>query len=196
MLRAFVGAVAAAVAMFVLGFLFYATPLQKLAVGSLDDMQAAAVQQSLAANLPATGTYFVPAADTPAQSTMYSQGPVATVHYNARGFAVSDPGVLIGGIVHMLFVAVLMAGGLFELSKHVRGFADRLKLFLIGVVAAAIFMRLGEPVWYHFDWAHAIYAFIADTISLALGGFIILKLLPRTAAVAEPGAASSAGPEV
>ena len=93
--RAAIGAVAAAVAMFILGFIFYATPLQKIAVASATDAQAAAVQQAMAANLPRTGTYFVPDAATAAQSTMYSQGPVATVHYNSGGFAVAAPDVMI-----------------------------------------------------------------------------------------------------
>ena len=45
--RAAIGAVAAAVAMFILGFIFYATPLQKIAVASATDAQAAATPSLL-----------------------------------------------------------------------------------------------------------------------------------------------------
>ena len=41
--RALIGGVAAAVAMFIIGFIFFATPLYKLGTGSLDNGQAAAV---------------------------------------------------------------------------------------------------------------------------------------------------------
>src|SRR3712207_9191599 len=89
--RAIIGAVAAAIAMFILGFIFFATPLTKLGTGTLDNARAAAVQQSLAANIPSTGTYYVPSADTPEQSTMYSRGPIATISYNTRGYSPADP---------------------------------------------------------------------------------------------------------
>ena len=54
--RMLIGSVAAAVAMFITGFIFFATPLSYLAYGSVDVTQQAAIQQSLAANLPASGT--------------------------------------------------------------------------------------------------------------------------------------------
>ncbi|HEV2748710.1 MAG TPA: hypothetical protein VGW34_15620 [Allosphingosinicella sp.] len=184
--RALIGAVAAAVAMFIIGFIFFATPLYKIGARTADDAQAAAVQQSLAANLPRTGTYFIPSADTPEQAGMYSRGPVATVHYNSSGFSHSDPGVMIGGFIHMLIVALLIAVGLYTLSRYLPSFAERAKLLILGVLGATIFMRLGEPIWYHHDWAHAIYLLVADSVSLIVAGLIILKLLPERLSRAVP----------
>ncbi|MDB5698446.1 MAG: hypothetical protein JWN69_1250 [Alphaproteobacteria bacterium] len=189
--RALVGAVAAAVAMFVIGFIFFATPLQKIATSSLDDAQAAAVQQSLAANLPGTGTFYVPGADTRAQSEMYSRGPVATVHYNIHGFAVASSSVMIAGFVHMLIVALLMAAALYLLSRHVVRFADQARIFGLFVVATVAYLRFGEPIWFHQAWQYAIYMFVAECVSLGVAGFVILKLLPRTAARAIPAGATS-----
>ena len=186
MTRALIGALAAAVAMFIIGFIFFATPLTAIGAGSLDNARAAAVQQSLAANLPATATYYVPSADTPEQTVMYGQGPIATIHYNVGGFSVADPAVMIGGFIHMLVVALLMAVGLFTVSRYVPSFAERVRLLVLGVLGAAAFMRLGEPIWYHHDWGHAIYMFIADSVSLIVAGLIILKLLPRSETRAAP----------
>lgn len=180
--RALIGGVAAAVAIFILGFIFYATPLYKLGTGTLDNAQAAAVQQAMASNIPETGTYFVPSGDTREQSEMYSRGPIATIHYNVRGFAPADPGAMIGGFIHMLVVALLIAVGLYTLAPYVPRFAERVKLLALGVLGATIFMRLGGPIWYHHDWGHAIYLFVADTITLMVAGLVILKLLPRTEA--------------
>lgn len=177
--RALVGGVVGAIAMFIIGFIFYATPLYKLGSGSLNNAQAAAVQQAMAANIPETGTYFVPSGDTPEQSVMYGRGPVATVHYNTGGFSMADPGVMVGGFIHMLVVSLLMAVGLSTLSLHIPGLGERVRILVLGVVGAALFMRLGDPIWFHQDWGHAIYLFIADCVALIVAGLVILKLLPR-----------------
>ena len=178
MIRALIGAVLGAVAMFVIGFVFFATPLYKLATSGLDDHQAATVQQAMAASMPATGTYFVPNPDTRAQAEMYSRGPIATVHYNMRGFSPVDPGSLVGGFIHMLIVTVLGALALFHLSRSIHSFSEQVRIAGLAIVAAAIFMRLGEPIWFHFDWTHAIYLFVADVVSLGVAALVILKLLP------------------
>jgi hypothetical protein len=177
--RALVGGVAAAVAMFIIGFIFFATPLYKLGSGSLDNAQAAAVQQAMAQNIPQSGTYFVPSGDTPEQAVMYGRGPVATIHYNTGGYSIADPASMIGGFLHMLVVCLLMAVGLYTLSLHIPSFGERVRLLVLGVVGAAVFMRLGDPIWYHQDWGHAIYLFIADCVALIVAGLVILKLLPR-----------------
>ena len=186
MTRALIGAVVAAIAMFIIGFIFFATPLMKLGSGSLDNAQAAAVQQAMAANMPSTGTYYVPSGDTPEQTVMYGRGPVATVHYNISGFSVADPAMMIGGFIHMLVVALLMAVGLFTVAQYVPGFGERVRLLVLAAVGAATFMRLGEPIWYHQDWSHAVYMFVADSVSLIVAGLIILKLLPRSPSAARP----------
>lgn len=184
--RALIGAVVAAVAMFIIGFIFFATPLDKLGAGTLDNSQAAAVQRAMASNLPKTGTYHVPSADTSEQTVMYGQGPIATIHYNTSGFSVADPGAMIGGFIHMLVVTLLMAVGLYTLSRYVPSFSERVRMLMLGTLGATIFMRLGEPIWFHHDWGHAIYLFVADTVSLGVAGLIILKLLPRTHMAAAP----------
>jgi hypothetical protein len=186
--RALVGGVVAAIAMFILGFIFYATPLYKLGSASLDNAKAAAVQQSLAQNIAKTGTYFVPSGDTPEQTVMYGQGPVATIHYNSGGFSIADPGVMIGGFLHMLVVSLLMAVGLYTLSLHVPGFGERVRLLVLGTIGAAVFMRLGEPLWFHQDWSNAVYLFVADSISLIVAGLVILKLLPKHGLATEAAA--------
>jgi len=191
MIRALTGALLGAVAMFIIGFILFATPLYKIATANLDDQQAAAVQQVMAANLPRTGTYLVPEPDTRAQAEMYSRGPVATVHYNMRGFAPSDPGVLVAGFVHMLIVSLLGTYALYLLSARITPLAEQVKIAGTAIVAAAIFMRLGEPIWYHYDWTRAIYLFIADVISLGVAALIILKLLARQAPAVEQAGASS-----
>jgi hypothetical protein len=189
--RALVGAVAAAIAMFILGFLFFATPLSAIGSRTVGDAPAAQVQAALAQNLPATGTYFVPSADTPAQTTLYGRGPVATIHYNSQGFAHGDAATMIGGFLHMLVVAFLMAAGLGILSRYVPAFGERVRLLVLGVLGAMIWVHLGRPIWFHHDWGFAIYSFVADSVSLVVAGIIILKLLPSPASAARDHAGTA-----
>lgn len=86
MFKLALGSFAAAVAMFITGFVFFATPLGMIAYTSADETQTAAVQAALAANLPKTGTYMVPDPSTQSGTTLYGKGPVAMVHYNSSGF--------------------------------------------------------------------------------------------------------------
>lgn len=173
--RVIIGSVAAAVAMFIIGFVFYATPLFKLGSVNLDNARAAAVQQSLAANLPATGTYFVPGADTPEKTIMYGQGPIATIHYNIGGYPVADPTALAGGFVFEFVIALLIGLALMAIADRVHDFGSRARLVVLFSVAASAFMHLGEPIWYHHDWGHFIYLFIGDAVTLIAGGLIIAR---------------------
>ena len=185
MVRVIIGAAAAAVVMLIVGFIFFATPLARLGMASLDDAQAAAVQQSLAASLPRTGTYSVPGTDTPAQTNMFSQGPIATVHYNTNGFAGNDPMMFVFGLVFNFIVALLIGAALIGIDRRVPDFSSRARVAVIVAVAAAAFTHLGEPIFMHHDWGHFIYLFIADAAMLAAAGFVMAWFLPR-APVAAP----------
>ena len=181
--RVLIGSVVAAAAMFVLSFLFFSTPLYRLAVANLDNNQAAAVQQALAANLPKTGTYHVPMPSTPEQTVMYGQGPISTVHYNIGGFPTADPAAIIGGLLLALVTALLIGAALAGIDRRVPDFSSRARLVLLFVTALSAFMHLGQPVMFHHGWGYFIYLFVADAIILGAGGLIIARwFLPRSSA--------------
>ena len=180
--RVIIGSIVATFAMFIIGFLFFATPLAKLGTASLDDTQAAAVQQAVAANLPRTGTYQIPGTDTQSQTNMYSRGPIATVHYNIRGFAATDTGSLVMGFVLNFLTALLIGAALIGIDRRVPDFGSRARVAVIIAVAAAAYTHLGEPIYWHHDWGHFIYLFIADGVALAAAGIIVAWFLPRAKA--------------
>ena len=182
MVRVIIGAMVAAIAMFIIGFIFFATPLARLGTANIDDAQAAAVQQALAANLPRTGTYAVPGTDTQAQTNMYSQGPIATVHYNTGGFAADDASALVFGLVFNFIVALLIGAALIGIDRRVPDFGSRAKVAMIVAVAASAFNHLGAPIYWHYDWANAIYLFVADSLMLAAAGLILAWFLPKAPA--------------
>jgi hypothetical protein len=183
MIRVILGSAAAAIAMFILGFIFFATPLAGMAFASLDDTQAASVQAALSASLPHTGTYSVPGVDTPAQTNMYSRGPVATIHYNTGGFAAVDTASLATGLVFNFVIALLFGLTLLGIDGRVCDFASRARTVAIVAVAATAFTHLGEPIYMHHDWPHFIYLFVADSLMLVAGGVIVAWFLPVRAVV-------------
>ncbi len=185
--RVIIGALVATVVMFLIGALFYATPLRSMGQGNLPDQQAAAVQSVLGANLPETGTYVVPDASTDAQTVMYGRGPIATIHYNTDGFATADTTSMLGGLILYLVVALLMAGSLYAIERQVHDFPSRARVVIGLVLMASAYIHLKMPVFYHHGWGHAIYGFIADVVTLGIGGLIIARFfLPYHRAPAAP----------
>ena len=184
MVRVILGSAVAAIAMFIIGFIFFATPLQGLGVASIDDTQAAAVQRALAVNLPRTGTYQVPGTNTPQQTNMYSRGPIATVHYNTGGFAATDTTALVIGLIFNFIVALVIGLGLLGMDQRVPDFPTRARVAVLIAVAAAAYTHLGEPIFLHHDWGHFIYLFVADALTLAAAGIIVAWFMPWSRAAA------------
>lgn len=180
MARVIIGALVATIAMFFIGFIFFATPLAKLGIANIEDPQAAAVQQALAASLPRTGTYQVPGTDTPAQTNMYSRGPIATIHYNTDGFAATDGASIAKGLVLNFLVALLIGAALIGIDRRVPDLGSRARVAVIIAVAATAYTRLGEPIHWHHDWGHFIYLFVADALTLAAAGVIVAWFLPKS----------------
>ena len=83
--RLVIGSVVAAVAMFILGFIFYATPLMKLGQADAPVATQLAVQEALKM-LPKSGTYFIPFSATDASiMAAHEAGPTAVVKVNMTG---------------------------------------------------------------------------------------------------------------
>jgi hypothetical protein len=175
MIKLAIGSFVAAIAMFVTGFIFFATPIGQLAFSGANETQSAAVQAALGANLPQTGTYMVPDPSTQSGTTLYGQGPVATVHYNSKGFSLSDMSAIGYGFVQELIVCILLAGALSTLDRRIPDFASRAKIVVLFSVAASALSNLGNPIWWHHDWSYWIYNFVAESAMLSVAGLIIAR---------------------
>ena len=187
MIRAVIGSAAAAVAMFIIGFIFFGLGLQTLAIKNVGDIQAAPIQQVLRANIADTGTYEVPGYRTTAEQTrMYGTGPVATIHYNVNGQVPGmNAGLAVKGLIFNFAIALAFGLALIGIDGRVRDFGSRARVAAIIGVAAAAFTHLGVPIYYPHGWGYYIYLFIADGVSLAAAGVIVawfIKVAPETAA--------------
>lgn len=192
MIRMVLGAAMSAVAMFVIGFIFFGPlGLSNLAIKSVEDPQAAAVASVLSANLRETGTYMIPNEQrSPAQTAMYGTGPIASIHYNTNGFvAGGDPATLGKGFAFNFLIALVMGLALTGVARRVTDFSSRANVAILLALAGVGFSHLSEPIYYHHDWAYFIYVFVADALMLAAAGLILAWILPRPAVAMVPAEA-------
>lgn len=185
MVRTLLGGVLGGVALYLVGFLFWGTPLSGLAFNSLDEAPSAAAQLALAQTLGPTGTgaYIIPSADTAAGSVLYGKGPVAMVHFNMSGFPVVDSGALGAGFVLAVITGLLIAFALGSIASRVTDFTSRARIALAIALIGTLYAELGQPIFNHFGWAYWIYLWLSDFIGLSVAGLLIAKwFLPKTPA--------------
>lgn len=179
------GGVLGGLAMWVVGFLFWGTPLSRIALSATDEPTSAALHAALAQHLGplGTGAYPVPWIGSAAGTTLYGQGPTAMIFFNTHGFASPDSAALIGGLV-LAMVCALAVGFALRLVASGLGFADRLKLVAVIAVAVTAYSDLGQPIFNHMPWGYFFYLWISDVASWLAAGAVLAWALPRPAVVA------------
>ncbi|MGH6781668.1 MAG: hypothetical protein ACREB5_06140, partial [Sphingomonadaceae bacterium] len=156
----------------------------RLAFSTAGDMQNASVQNALAQNLTptGTGTYVIPWPSTSQGTTLYGQGPIATVHFNVAGFPAFDSGSLVAGLILSIVTAALIGLALWGIAGRVTAFADRVKLVVLFALAAVLYLHIGQPIFNHYGWGYFIYLAISDLIGLVVAGAVIARwFLPKPA---------------
>ena len=200
MVRTFIGGIVGGLILFVVGFIFWATPLGELPFTRTGDAQNAAVQLSLAQNLTETGTgaYIIPAHNNAGGAVLYSQGPIATVYFNTQGYSPDDMSMIVPGLIVALISGLLMAFGLAAVGGGGRSFSATARLVILFSLGFTVWEYLATPIFNHFGWRYWIYAFTAETVSLILAGLVIARwFLPGGGAeTATREAPVEAAPEV
>lgn len=188
MFRTVIGGLVGGIILFVVGFVFWATPLAEFAYKNAPDAEGAAVQLALAQNLSETGTgaYVIPNHNSAAGAANYARGPIAIVHYNIAGYSPDDMSMLLPGFLFALAAGLLMAFGLAAVGGGGRSFAGTATLILLYSVGITLWTILAQPVFNHFGWGYWVYSFIAETSALILAGLVIARwFLPPARTVAE-----------
>ncbi|HET9641045.1 MAG TPA: hypothetical protein VFP12_17780 [Allosphingosinicella sp.] len=192
MIRTVVGGIVAGFILFVIGFVFWATPLNRLAFSNAGAAESAAVQTALAQSLTksGTGTYQIPNPDTAEGTVLYGKGPVASIHFNTSGFPVDDMNMMVAGLVFALIAGLLIAFALAAAGG--RGFAGLARLVVLYSTAITFWTLLAQPVFGHFGWGYWIYSFIAETTALIVAGLVVARwFTPHyPTAAAEPAPAT------
>jgi hypothetical protein len=197
MARTFIGGLVAGIIIFVLGFVFWATPLGEIPFKTAGDAQNAAIQTSLAQNLTPTGNgaYIIPSHHGAEGAVLYAKGPIATVYFNTKGFSPDDMSMLLPGFIVAVISGLLMAFGLAAVGGGGRSFANLARMVVLFSLSFTVWEYLGSPIFNHFDWGYWIYAFIAESVSLIVAGLVVARwFMPRGYVAAAPVAASEPEP--
>jgi len=184
MARLFLGGALGGLAMWLVGFIFWGTPLSLLALSKTDAATTATLQAALAQHLGplGSGAYPIPWPGTPQGTQLYGQGPTAMVFFNPSGFAMPDSASLIGGLV-LAILCVLLAGFALRMVASGLGFAARLKLVGIVAVAVTAYSDLGQPIFNHAPWGYFTYLWISDVASWIAAGAVLAWALPKPVVV-------------
>ena len=182
MAKTLIGGVFAGVALYLVGFIFWGTPLSLLAFNRLAQPESAALQQALAETLSrsGTGTYLVPTTGTAAGDLLHARGPIATVHYNLAGFPVVDSASLGTGLILAIATGLLIALALGAIGSRVTDFFSRARVAILFALAATLYTDIGQPIFNHYGFGYWFYLFLSDFIGLSIAGLIIVRwFLPR-----------------
>lgn len=184
--RVLLGGLLGGVAMWIVGFIFWGTPLSMLATSNAGDSASVAVQAALAQHLGpnGTGAYPIPWPGTPLGTQAYGEGPTALVLFNTNGFALPDTAALVGGLILGIVCALLLAFALARLTIGM-SFAQRLTAVGLFAVAFTAYSQLGQPVFNHAPWGYFIYLWISEVAGWLAAGAAIAWLLPKPTAPME-----------
>ncbi|HEX9963515.1 MAG TPA: hypothetical protein VGB04_00860 [Allosphingosinicella sp.] len=176
MIRTVIGGLVGGIIIFVMGFIFWATPLGEIPYSKADEAQNAAVQAALAQNLTPSGTgaYIIPAHSSAAGAVLYARGPIATVHFNTKGYSPDDMSMILPGFILALVSGLLIALGLGAVGAG-RSFASLAQLVICVTLGFTAWKFLGAPIFNHYGWGYWIYAFIVESASMILAGLVIAR---------------------
>jgi len=174
--RTVIGGIVAGIVIFVVGFIFWATPLAGFAYKTAGDQQGAAIQLALAQNLSesGTGTYIIPAHESAQGAVLYAQGPIATVHFNTTGYSPDDMSMILPGFIMAVVSGLAMAFALAAVGGG-RSFAASAQLVVLFSLGITVWTTLSQPVFNHYGWGYWIYAFLSEATAFILAGLIVAR---------------------
>jgi hypothetical protein len=184
MIRIVIGSIVGGIVQFLVGFIFWGTPLSRLAFSVASDAQNAAVQTKLAQNLLATGTYYVPWPDTAQGTILHGRGPVAMIFFNTGGFPQMQASSLIGGLVLSIVSMLLLGLALHRIADRVPDFASRGRIVVLAALAVVLYSVIGQPIYNFFmPWGYWVYLAVSLLVGFIAGGLVLARwFVPYAAA--------------
>lgn len=176
MIRTVLGGVLGGFAMYVIGFLFWGTPLSAIAYSRADGQGSANLQAAMAQALgpSGTGVYIIPDPATADGTILYGKGPIGQLFYNSAGFPVTDSASLIGGLILALVVGLLIA---FALRLVATDFGTRARVAIVFALVAVLWLQIGQAVFNHAPWGYILYLAFSDCVGLVAAGLIAARLM-------------------
>lgn len=174
--RLITGAVLAAIAMFIWGFLYFTVnPMARAVFQRAPD--DAAAQAALLEVLPETGTYVIPGnmEDEAAFAELHEAGPIAFVHYTGEGRPVMSSHVLLYGFLHMLITALLIGWLLRMAAPGLPGYGARVGFVALAGLTASVFTHIGAIIWWSLPAGWFVFAAVYDLTAWIVAGLVLAK---------------------
>jgi hypothetical protein len=140
-----------------------------------DDAEMATL---LEVNGTATGTYFFPwPRNTPetmaAFVAQHKTGPFFQVSYIREGVDPQSPGKILLGVAQYFCVSLVGVGLLRLSGAHAASFTRKFLVLVLAGLMGSVFIRLGDPLWFHLPWPHALGNAAYEIVAWMLMGAVI-----------------------
>jgi hypothetical protein len=176
MKRLVIGIIAAWLAMFFWGSLYWATTKLPYSAwkSAPDDLRAG---QALKEQFPESGTYYVPSMSHPTDKLekLMKQGPVGFVHINREGRPMMDPSIMGMGAAHNLVVVILLA--ILLTQARLGSWGARARFVSVVAVAAAIMVDFGDAIWWGTSWGWKLATAGYTVSSMTVAGLVLAKFV-------------------
>lgn len=180
----------AALAMFLLGFLYWGLPASPAynSISRVADDAAAA--QALSQIFPETGVYLVPNIRLEQTQLMelIARGPAAQVAFIKEGHDPMDPTVFLKGYLHYFVIALALMIMLVRATPSFKCFSCRIRFAAaIGLIGALF--QLTDAIWSHHPMGYHLVVALYIFVECALAGLVLAKFTMTPAGAPASGAA-------
>jgi len=140
------------------------------------------VVEMLIANGTATGTYFFPwPRNTPETFANFVQqhktGSFFQLSYIKEGVDPQAPGKILRGVFQYFAVSMIAVALLRLTMTPSASFLRKFIIVLLAGLMGTIFIRLGDPIWFHLPWQHALGQAVYEMVAWLLMGAVIAAIL-------------------
>lgn len=173
-----VGSLLSAVALMILGFVFWATPVSSPGFGSNLDMEAVRIALRDAAT--ESGTYVIPdqySLDKEAFEAAHNAGPLGIMHINLDGRPPMQPTVFIIGFIHNFVTAMILAILLQMAIPALPSYTGRVMFCMFVGVFASVWENFTAPIWFNTPWSFYVVRTIYTVIAMTMVGAILARFI-------------------
>jgi hypothetical protein len=177
----------AALAMFVLGFLYWGLPMSPAYKSISRVADDAAAAQALGQIFPATGIYLVPGMHVEETKLMelIQRGPAAQVAFVKEGGDPMDPAMFIKGYIHYFVIALVLMMMLARATPSFKCFTCRVKFAAAVGLVGALF-QLTDSIWSRHPLGYHLMVGLYIFLECAVAGLVLAKFTMTPANSASP----------
>jgi hypothetical protein len=187
MKRVLLGSFAAAVAMFIWGWVFWGVIGMILnPYKPVPDPHASVIVAAAKAAFTESAVYRYPhpgggsgGSDWEAQ---HREGPIVEIVYHSEGAPPMNPKMMVLGFLHMWFTAFVV--GLimnqFSASARLSSFRDRLVFVIILALLSSLWIDTGRYIWFYHPFTHELFHAVYHISGLTVAGLVLAAIVKRS----------------